>query len=83
MIADCLVVLDDGRGRYGLIDASRIGPDGEWAAYAWAAVNSDRPRPFPSFSALAGPPPEATGASPGAQGRLQAHHPAGSGRPSS
>ncbi|WP_285616448.1 SMI1/KNR4 family protein [Kineosporia sp. NBRC 101677] len=52
VIADCLVVLDDSRGQYGLIDAARISPDGEWTAYAWAAGSDDRPRPFPSFSAL-------------------------------
>ena len=69
LIARCLVVLDHGDGRYGLLDAARTTDDGEWTAYAWAAGQT--PQPFPSFSALvtalAG----------------EDHHPAGSGRPSS
>lgn len=52
LIARCLVVLDRGDGRYGLVDAARPAEDGEWTAYAWAARDGLTPRPFPNFSAL-------------------------------
>ncbi len=52
LIARCLVVLDRGDGRYGLLDAARPTEDGEWTAYAWAAGDGGTPQPFPSFSAL-------------------------------
>jgi hypothetical protein len=52
LIVRCLVVLDSGDGRYGLVDAARPTEDGEWTAYAWAAGDGLTPRPFPNFSAL-------------------------------
>jgi hypothetical protein len=52
LIAHCLVVLDSGDGRYGLVDAARPTGDGEWTAYAWAAGDGLTPRPFRNFSAL-------------------------------
>lgn len=39
-------------GDYWLLDASKIGPDGEWAAYWWWAGDGEDPHPFDSFAAL-------------------------------
>lgn len=39
-------------GDYWLLDASKIGPDGEWTAYWWWAGDGEDPHPYDSFAAL-------------------------------
>jgi hypothetical protein len=39
-------------GDYWLLDASNIGPDGEWTAYWWWAGDGEDPHPYDSFAAL-------------------------------
>lgn len=49
---DCVLVSGSGDGYFWLLDSKRVGPDGEWTAYEWAAHDGLEPEPYPSFSAL-------------------------------